>query len=66
MRFLRHGAGYTLWDKKRSDEIMSQLGTNKLDKQIHEGETKLAGPSTEDAIRKSSQVTLILSTDRKT
>ena len=26
MRFLRPMAGYTLWDKKRSDDIREQLG----------------------------------------
>jgi hypothetical protein len=27
---------YTTWDNERSDEIRSQLGIRKLDKQIHE------------------------------
>jgi hypothetical protein len=36
MRFLRHVAGYTVWEKERSDEIRSQQGMRKLEKQIHE------------------------------
>jgi hypothetical protein len=31
-----HVAGYALWGKKRSDEMRSQPGMRKLDKQIHE------------------------------
>jgi hypothetical protein len=36
MWILQYVAGYTLWDKKRIDEIRKQLGMRKLDKQIHE------------------------------
>jgi hypothetical protein len=36
MLFLRYVAGYTLWDKERRDEIRSQLGMKKTDKQIQE------------------------------
>jgi hypothetical protein len=38
MRFLLYVyvAGCTLWDKEKSNEIRSQLGMRKLDKQIHE------------------------------
>jgi hypothetical protein len=35
MQILRYVAGYTLWDKRRSDEMRSQLRMRKLDKQIH-------------------------------
>lgn len=36
MRFQRYVAGYTLWDKERSEEIRSQLGARELNKQICE------------------------------
>jgi hypothetical protein len=45
--------------------IRPQLGKRKLDKQIHKRK-KMARMSTENAIRKSSQATSVLSTDRKT
>jgi hypothetical protein len=37
MRFLRYVAGYILWDKEESDEVMAQLGMRKLDKQLYNG-----------------------------
>jgi hypothetical protein len=43
VRFLLHVAGYTLWDKERSDKVRSQLGMRKLDKQIHERKKERAG-----------------------
>jgi hypothetical protein len=39
MRFLRYVVGYTLWKKKKSGKIRSQLGNNKLDEEIHERKT---------------------------
>lgn len=46
MRFPRYVAGYTLWNKERSDKVRSQLGMRKLDKRIRERKQKLAGVST--------------------
>jgi hypothetical protein len=60
------GAGYALLGKERKDEMRSQLGTGKLKKQTHERKAKLAVTPSEDATRKNSQITFILSTDRKT
>jgi hypothetical protein len=65
MLFLQDGAGHCLWGKVRNDEIRSQLGMRKLNKQMHKRKTKLPVTISEDAIRKSSQTTFI-STDRKT
>jgi hypothetical protein len=45
---------------KRREEIWSELGMRKLDKEIYEIKKKMAGISNEDAIRKSRQVTFIL------
>lgn len=36
IRFLRHVAGYTVWDKEKGDETGSQLEMRKSDKQIDE------------------------------
>jgi hypothetical protein len=36
MGFQLCGAGYTAWDKGKSDEMRSQLGMRKFDKQIRE------------------------------
>jgi hypothetical protein len=55
-------AGSIVWDKKGGDEIRAKLRIRKFDKLQEE---KLAGTSTEDAIRLNSQATFILSTNRK-
>jgi hypothetical protein len=67
MRFVQHVVGNNiLREKKRSNGMRSQLRTMKFDKQIHKEGRKTGWNIYRVCLRKSSQATVILSTDRKT
>jgi hypothetical protein len=56
---------FMLWDKKRSDEIRSQIGMRKLDKQIHKRK-KIDWKIYSRCHQKELQTAFMVSTDRKT
>jgi hypothetical protein len=64
MQFLCYKAGYTVWNKEKSDEV-KVTARNEEDGRTHERKKKLAGTSAEDSIRKISQAASMLLTDRK-